>query len=1147
MSNPTQQTGRDAQMINCNTEQGRCKACQRKGWPVMLVRRVFSAETKDIVGRDNIHFIYNDADDPPSPLFKALRHTSSHRRNVRMLREGHLYALVVNSAGQVIYTYHYAVTPEGYLRLASVVNSSNGEVKKFPPSCQASGHGVNAACIHIDDEYIGHGNKLLLAFANDEWCSSVLNNYQQKPLSWLKGSMRFKELDIDTLVTNPAAAATVRNDDNFASSYHGLYPSRNNIGGRLPVKSDVHDLSGAQVIPLEMAYLKNRVPTAHPCSGDWHGKSLNSLCGEFINNYRNANTTPAERQSAAQTPYRVVNVHGTTVYEITHADGRVERADRPPVSPPSPSTTRNYQNVQEKIRARKVPLVIVDDPVGDLWELNFMRQALEFDRFVWSSEPQRLAKRLSQQAIDTILDDHFTGCNGQGWMCQISKPEARHFYNYYDNLEVIDFAVKYDSRMSYYNRTLFSLIEENYVRCWYSPMLMGVLANDYAKDATDAAAEDRQSATALTMMMARCLEGGVLYVKYENEARHHGVNFDAKENAVLKLWKDWLGNPRSYLYQAIFRNNTVLLNKLEALFNGNAVDAIDAQALVTNYLAPFAHETELNIWWRRESLRDCINALIFGVTSARQLLETEARTAQKTDCMMQIAAGLYEGLQFNRLTMGLRRTQDLERALNAEDLKRPLLGAIAALSGGNQQTWSIQITPHIDLDQKSSELVSWAASPFAPNFENVAVDSVGNIANIYSATLVAGISQVAVNGFTIYYLCVSLQQSFKKLNTVVGNQTSTAMSIMSGCISVASLAVQALSVVVGTAGVVAVKCGASLSTVLGRFVTISGLLSSASFLQKFAGRVAVFASIVDMFNAAFRYWLASSQGQNSTVMKYRFGALIMYSVAAVFAVIAAFAASVLVVILASLVALAYGVMGFLLDTQADANSHSAIDRWLHRCPWGRDKANGLTTPVMPQGIPYRWDGSNIDLMMTALLAAAKGVEPYIAITALSGSQQTRVSFQVSMPEYNKGGKPSGYSALGYVQRTGEGQNDGPINCAVFKRASGRIEQRDMVIGPRDWLAGQNLADNIASQTPTANDIVISRTFSKVPGMDGAEKLEVESELLIPAISVSYAVIHAKYWPDYGNNNRECAEVVYAEGSRRHYSLTFTRWMGELLF
>jgi len=1146
MSNPTQQTGRDAQMINCNTEQGRCKACQRKGWPVMLVRRVFSAETKDIVGRDNIHFIYNDVDDPPSPLFKALRHTSSHRRNVRMLREGHLYALVVNNAGSVIYIYHYAVTPEGYLRLASVVNSSNGEVKKFPPSCQASGHGVNAACIHIDDEYIGHGNKLLLAFANDEWCSSVLNNYQQKHLSWLKDSARFKELDIDTLVTNPAAAAKVPNDDNFASSYHGIYPSRNNIGGRLPVKSDVHDLSGARVIPLEMAYLKNRVPTAHPCSGDWHGKSLNSLCGEFIRNYRNAHTTEADRQSNEPPPYEVIRQSdGKEIYRYRQ-NGQLHVIDNKGRLPQA-SPTQNYRNVQARISSRKVPLVIVDDPVGDLWELNFMRQALEFDRFVWSSEPQRLAKRLSQQAIDTILDDHFTGCNGQGWTCQISKPEARHFYNYYDNLEVIDFAVKYDSRMSYYNRTLFSLIEENYVRCWSSPMLMGVLANDYAKDATDASAEDRESATALTMMMARCLEGGVLYVKYENEARHYGVNFDAKENAVLKLWRDWLGNPRSYLYQAIFRNNTVLLNKLEALFNGAAVDAIDAQALVTNYLAPFANKTELNIWWRRDSLRDCINALIFGVTSARQLLETEARTAQKTDCMMQIAAGLYEGLQFNRLTMGLRRTQELEAALNARALKTPLLNAIAALREGNQQTWTIQITPHVDLDQKASELVSWAASPFAPNFENVAVDSVSNIANIYSATLVAGVSQAAVNGFTIYYLCVSLQQSFKKLNTAVGNQTSTAMSIMSGCISVASLAVQALSAVVGTAGVVAVKCGASLSTVLGRFVTISGLLSSASFLQKFAGRVAAFASIVDMFNAAFRYWLASSQGQNSTVMKYRFQALIMYSVAAVFAVIAAFAASVLVVILASLVALAYGVMGFLLDTQADANSHSAIDRWLHRSPWGRDKANGLTTPAMPQGIPYRWDGSNIDLMMTALLAAAKGVEPYIAITALSGSQQTRVSFQVSMPEYNKGGKPSGYSALGYVQRTGEGQNDGTVNCAVFKRKSDNVPSDDAIQSPLDWRAGPNLADNIASQTPTANDIVISRTFSKVPGMDKAEKLVVESELLIPARSVSYAVIHAKYWPDYGNNNRECAEVIYAEGSRRHYSLTFTRWMGELLF
>jgi len=1144
MSNPTQQTGRDAQMVNCNTEQGSCKACQRKGWPVMLVRRVFSAETKNIVGHDNIHFIStSDAskEDPPSRLLKVFRHMSSNKRNVRMLREGHLYALVVNSAGQVIYTYHYAVTPEGYLRLASVVNSSNGEVKKFPPLCQANGHGVNAACIHIDDEYIGHGNKLLLAFANDEWCSSVLNNYRRNT-----DSRRFKVLDIDTLVTNPAAAAKVPNDDNYASSYHGIYPSRNNIGGRAPVQNDVYDLESAPVVPLEMFYPANMVPTAHPSRGDWHGKSLGMLCREFRNNYLNANTTVADRRSAAHTPYRTVNVLGTTVYEITHADGRVEHADRPPTLPAGSTATRDYQNVQAKMNARKVPLVIVDDPVGDLWELNFMRQALEFDRYVWSADPQRLAKRLSQQAINTILDDHFTGCNGQGRMCQVTKPKAGHFYNYYNQAGVDDFEHYYDSRLSYYDQTLTDMIEENYVRCWNSPMLAAVLALDYARDATNAAAEDRESATALTMMMARCLEGGVLYVKYKNEERHNGVNFDAKENAVFKLWKDWLGNPRSYLYQAIFRNNTVLLSKLEVLFNGNAVDAIAAQTLARDYLALFSGVAELSTWWRRRPLLDCVNALILGVVSARQLLETEARTARKADCMMQIAAGLYEGLQFTRLTMMMRRTQDLEAALNADSLKGPLLNAMAKLSRSDQQTWAVQITPHVDLDQKASELVAWAASPFALNFEHIAGSGVSGIRGIYSKSLVAGVSQAAVNGFTIYYLCVSLQQSFKKLNETVKNQTSTYMSIMSGFISITSLAMQALSVTMGTVGVVAVKCGASLSTVLGRFVTVSSLLSRAAAWQKLAGRVAVFASILDMFNAAFRFWASNRGRENRTVMKYRLGALVMYACVVVLSVVALIASSLLVVIVASLVALACGVMGFLFDTQADANSHSAIDRWIHRTPWGQDKpSHGLTTPRMPEGVPYRWGGENVDLMMAALLAAAKGVEPYIAITAVSGAQRARVTFRVSMPGYQL--NQSGYSALGYVQHTRSRQNGGAVNCAVFKRASGRIEQRDMVIGPRDWLAGPNLADNIASQTSTANDIVISRTFNKVPDMDGAKKLVVESELDMPLTSVAFAVVHAKYWPDYGNNNRECAEVVYAEGSRRHYSLTFTRWMGELLF
>lgn len=1139
--NPAQQTGRDVQMVNCNTEQGRCKACQRKGWPVMLVRRVFSAETKDITS-DFTYRVINAEKDPPSPLFNALRHTSSDRRNVRMLREGHLYALVANSAGQVIYTYHYAVTPEGYLRLASVVNSSNSEVKKFPPSCQVNGHGVNAACIHIDDEYIGHGNKLLLAFANDEWCSSVLNNYQQMSLLALISLHRFKVLDIDTLVTDPAAAATVSDDDNFASSYHGVASGR--IGGRGDVKSDVHNLLSARVIPLEMAYLMDKVPTAHPCSGDWHGKSLNRLYGEFINNYRNANTTPAERQSAPQTPYRVVNVHGTTVYEITHPDGRVERADRPPPPLPNP-TTQNYRNVEARISSRKVPLVIVDDPVGDVWELNFMRQALELDRYIWSADPERLVKRLSQQTIQSILDQHFRACDGKNLFCYVGKPAADHFYNYYDNNEVIGFAVGYDFRLSDYNRTLTSMIEKYYVGCWSSPMLATVLANDYAKDATDASAEDRQSATALTKMLGSCLEGGVLYIKYKDEEKQTEVDFDAQENAVLRLWKSWLGNPRSYLYQAIFRNNTVLLNKLEALFNGAAMDAIDAQTLVTNYLAPFAGQVELDNWWRRDDLRPFINALVFGVISARQLLETEARTAQKTDCMMQIAAGLYENLQFVRRTMQMTSTEDLENAINNEGLKDQLISAASA-DTGTQDTWFMQITPKIELDQKVAEVVSWGAIRFDINFRQLSQSSVPALDRAFASTMAGGVSKAAVNAFSGYYLFVSIQQSYRKLsNVLVGEQTATRISALNSLINLGTLAGQAVAGLMAISCVMAARRGASLSSALiGNFITISGTARMAEVVSKYAGRVAVFVSITEAFMAAFRYW--ESKNQNSHVQKYRLAALLMYSCVAVLAVIGLAISSWILALVCAVVSLVAGLLAIVFDMDAEANSHSPIDRWIHRSPWGRDKPpEGLTTPRMPEGVPYRWDGANIDLMMTALLAASKGLEPYIGITAVNGSEQTRVTFQASMPGYKD--QKSGFSALGYVQRTGSDSNRQPVNYAVFKRKSGNVRSNDTLDNLQGWRAGPNLAENIASQTPTADDIVISRSYDKVPGEEDAEKLVVESELQVRISSVAFAVIHAKYWPDYERNSRECAEVVYAEGSRRHYSLALTRWMGELLF
>ena len=150
-----------------------------------------------------------------------------------------------------------------------------------------------------------------------------------------------------------------------------------------------------------------------------------------------------------------------------------------------------------------------------------------------------------------------------------------------------------------------------------------------------------------------------------------------------------------------------------------------------------------------------------------------------------------------------------------------------------------------------------------------------------------------------------------------------------------------------------------------------------------------------------------------------------------------------------------------------------------------------------------------------------------------------------MPGYNKDGKRSGYSALGYVQRTGSDSNWQPINYAVFKRKSRNVRSDNALDDLQDWRAGSELAENIASQTPTANDIVISRTFSKIPGTRDAEKLVVESELQVHMSSVAFAVIHAKYWPDYERNSRECAEVVYAEGKREHYSLALTHWASTL--
>lgn len=162
------------QSLSC--EPGGCKACQRKGLPLLPLRRAVAPAVGSKLSEDKLTGIEWRED------------------TLRTLRSGYLYLLLDDDIWL-----GYQVTPEGALRQFNPVEPPLGDIEPLTQQCVGANHDVPASFINVPEKY----KKAHVAFANDVWSRSVLDAYKRTKAP----APRFTVYDLGKLRENPAAEA----------------------------------------------------------------------------------------------------------------------------------------------------------------------------------------------------------------------------------------------------------------------------------------------------------------------------------------------------------------------------------------------------------------------------------------------------------------------------------------------------------------------------------------------------------------------------------------------------------------------------------------------------------------------------------------------------------------------------------------------------------------------------------------------------------------------------------------------------------------------------------------------------------------------------------------------------------------------------
>lgn len=161
----------------------RCKACQRKGLPILPLRHALVPRSRDEQTRPDT--VQTDT-----------------RMGLRTLRAGYLYVLLDRSIWQA-----YQVTPDGYLRQFNPYEPAPANEAALSDACVSAHHDGPASFLNIDTD---KHTTAWLAFASDPWPASVLDGYKAG-----RAPERFQKLDLASARDNPASVGLAMNTENL--------------------------------------------------------------------------------------------------------------------------------------------------------------------------------------------------------------------------------------------------------------------------------------------------------------------------------------------------------------------------------------------------------------------------------------------------------------------------------------------------------------------------------------------------------------------------------------------------------------------------------------------------------------------------------------------------------------------------------------------------------------------------------------------------------------------------------------------------------------------------------------------------------------------------------------------------------------------
>jgi hypothetical protein len=160
-----------------------CKACQRKGLPILPLRHAL---------------VPRSPNEPVRPDTVRI----DTRLGLRTLRAGYLYVLLDRKIWQA-----YQISPDGYLRQFNPYVPALANETPLSDACVSANHDCPASFLNIDTD---KHSQAWLAFASAPWPASVLDAYKAG-----HASERFHKLDLASARDNPASVGLAMTDENL--------------------------------------------------------------------------------------------------------------------------------------------------------------------------------------------------------------------------------------------------------------------------------------------------------------------------------------------------------------------------------------------------------------------------------------------------------------------------------------------------------------------------------------------------------------------------------------------------------------------------------------------------------------------------------------------------------------------------------------------------------------------------------------------------------------------------------------------------------------------------------------------------------------------------------------------------------------------